>query len=127
MNFNPAQLPEIDAIDVVDIRRIEANNVGNYMREAIDAPYAHLTDESAQQIASLWRELPSGEQSRCHIPPFGLRFYSNGKLQLQASICWECDNIFGDSKGDDIWFAFDAQSETAQKLLSLCKQAVDAT
>jgi len=55
----------------------------------------------------------------------GLRFFKNGELQLQASICWECNNIFGDAKGDDFWYEFDAQHNISQKLLALCKQVFE--
>ena len=75
MNFSPAQLPEIDAIDVVNLDCIYPDRSELYMAEAIDAPHVRVANELTQQIAELWRWLPKGEQSRCHTPPFGLRFY----------------------------------------------------
>ena len=126
MNFNPTQLPEIDAVDVVNLKGVDANRAGEEMRNAVDAPYVQVANEAAQQISNLWRELPEGEQARCHIPPFGLRFYRNGELQIQASLCWECNNIFGDAKGNNFWYAFDAQHETSQNLFTLCKQIFDS-
>jgi hypothetical protein len=126
MDFSPTQLSEIDAVDVVNLKGVDVDRVSEYMSNAVDVPHVQIVDELAQQIADLWRHLPSGEQSRCHIPPFGLRFYRNGELQLQASICWECDNIFGDTKGDSFWYAFDSQHQTAQKLLALCKQVFES-
>ncbi len=122
MDFSPKQLSEIDAVDVVNLKDVDPDRVSEYMPNAINAPHVQLTDESAQQIANLWRQLPSGAFARCHIPPFGLRFYRDGELQLQASICWQCDNIFGDAQGNGFSCSFDAQHETSQKLLALCKQ-----
>ncbi len=122
MNFNPTHLPEIDAVDVVNLEGIHPHHAGAYMQSAVKAPHVRVTDPLAQQIADLWRQLPPSEQARCHIPPFGLRFYRRGELQLQASICWQCNTIFGDAKGGHVHYAFDADSELSQKLLSLCKQ-----
>ena len=126
MNFNPTHLPEIDAVDVVNLEGVDADRAGEEMQNTTDAPYVQVANELAQQIASLWRGLPQGEQERCHIPPFGLRFYRNGELKLQASICWRCDNIFGDAESNSFWCAFDAQHEISQKLLALCKQVLES-
>jgi hypothetical protein len=124
MKFNPAHLPEIDAVDVVNLEDIHPGHVDAYMQKAVRAPHVRVADELAQQIADLWRQLPPDEQARCHFPPFGLRFYRRGELQFQASICWECNNIFGDAKGNHVFFTFDAHSEPSQRLLSLCKQVL---
>ena len=126
MDFSPKQLSEIDAVDVVNLKGVHPNRVSEFMPNAVGASHVRVADELAQQIADLWRKLPLGEQSRCHIPPFGLRFHFNGELQLQASICWKCDNISGDAKGNSFWYAFDAQHETSQKLLALCKQVFES-
>ncbi|HYG10929.1 MAG TPA: hypothetical protein VD835_13355 [Pyrinomonadaceae bacterium] len=122
MKFNPALLPEIDAVDVVKLKGIHAGNVDAYMQGVVEAPHVLVMDELAQQIADLWRRLPSGAQARCHTPPYGLRFYRCGELQFQASICWQCNNIFGDAKGEQVFFAFNGHSEPSRRLLSLCKQ-----
>jgi hypothetical protein len=126
MKFNSIQLPEIDTVDIVNLEGIRTSHVDAYMQKAVKAPHVQVEDEVAQQIADLWRQLPSSMQARCHFPPFGLRFYRRGELQLQASICWECNNIFGDAKGNDVFFAFDADSEPSQRLLSSCKQVFES-
>ena len=126
MDFSPTQLLEIDAVDVVNLKDIDSDRVSEYMPNATNAPHVQLTGEPAQQIANLWRHLPPGAFARCHIPPFGLRFYRNGELLLQASICWQCDNIFGGAQGDGFSCSFDAQHGTSQKLLVLCKQVFES-
>jgi hypothetical protein len=126
MNFNAKQLSEIDVVEIVNLRGINPDRVSEYMKFSANAPHVKVENDSAQQLASLWRQLPSGIQARCHIPPYGLRFYFNNELQLQASICWECDNIFGDVKGENFSFAFDAQHKISQQLFSFCKQAFDS-
>lgn len=125
MISNPTQLSEIDAVDVVRLAGVKPDHVGNYMQEAVKAPYVRVTDELAQQIADLWRQLPAGAPRRCHTPPFGLRFYRRRILQLQASICWQCNNIFGDANGDRVSFNFDAHGKASKKLLSLCKKVFE--
>jgi hypothetical protein len=126
MNFDPKQLSEVDTVEIVNLRGIQTNRVSEYMKNSADAPHVKVENELAQQFAGLWRQLPSGIQARCHVPPFGLRFFLKKELQLQASICWQCDNIFGDIKGTGFWYAFDAQHQVSQELLSLCKQAFNS-
>jgi hypothetical protein len=122
--ITPSSLPAVDAVDVVDLSGVDANRVDEYMKAAADAPKIRLSGAEADRIASLWRALPPGEQSRCHIPPFGLRFYSGGRLIAQASICWRCDNVFGDAGEEKLFFAFDASQPTSRELLSECERVV---
>ncbi|GEM_PF-6606443 len=53
MKYNTSQLPEIDAVEVVNLRDIVANRVNTYMKEAVSAPFVRVTDEMAQDIARL--------------------------------------------------------------------------
>ncbi len=62
---------------------------------------------------------------RCHCPSFGLRFYSNNKPHLQASICWECNNIFIDMGEQALSYEFDAEHPHSKELLALVKQIMD--
>ena len=63
--------------------------------------------------------------SRCAAtPPFGLRFYSRGRLICEASVCWECNNIFGNARGEHLWYGFDASHEHSRELLAACKRAI---
>jgi hypothetical protein len=126
MNYNPAQLSSIDAVEIVDLKSVDPDRASDYMKEAVAAPQIRVTDELAQQIASLWRKLPLGEPARCHIPPYGLRFYNGGDLLLQASICWQCNNIFGDEKGNSFGYLFDAEHSYSRELLATCKQIFES-
>ncbi|HLO86169.1 MAG TPA: hypothetical protein VK203_14330 [Nostocaceae cyanobacterium] len=89
------------------------------MRIAKNAPFVRVKGETAQQIARLWRQLPPDEQMRCHIPPFGLRFYIGNKLLVQGSVCWQCNNIYVEENGEDLVYEFDAQHPHSQQLLAL--------
>jgi hypothetical protein len=72
-----------------------------------------------QQIISLWQALPPGESARCHVPPFGVRFFSGETVMCQASICWRCNNIYGEAGGQQFYYFFDAKAPSSRSLLSL--------
>jgi len=42
----------------------------------------------------------------------------------QASICWECNNIFGDEEGKHVHYEFDAEHANAQALLRELNRAM---
>ena len=122
--FTPSSLPPIDAVDVVELTTVDAKRVDAYMNAATGAPSVRVSGVEAERIAAIWRQLPAGEQSRCHGPPFGLRFYSDGRLILQVSICWKCNNIFGDAGENRVSFEFDGSHEKSRELLAACERAV---
>ena len=83
-----------------------------------------VEDELAQEIASLWRQLPYDEQMRCHTPPFALRFWSGANAVLIASMCWRCNNIWI-TEGDERKYAqFDGEADISQRLLHLLEEIV---
>ena len=61
---------------------------------------------------------------RCHVPPFGLRFFSAGTLICEATICWRCNNIFGQAGADDVFFEFDGSQPISRELLNACEMAI---
>jgi hypothetical protein len=122
-DYQPSSLPPVDSVVVVDIRRVDAKSVGSYMVECGDAPSFALSESDSQRAAELWRQLPLDEMYRCHTPSFGLRFVRGGEVIVQASVCFKCNNIFGDQRGENICYVFDSQSPVAQELLQLCREA----
>jgi hypothetical protein len=125
MDYEPSQLPDIDAVELVDLKGLQPKHVNEYMKIAKDASHVHVQGEAAQQIAYLWRQLPPDEQMRCHSPPFGLRFYRGRELLVQGSVCWECNNIFVEENGEDLAYTFDGQHAYSQQLLILLEQIAD--
>jgi hypothetical protein len=115
--YAPSQLPDIDAVELVDLRTLHLGSVG--MSKVKNAPFVQVKGETAQQIAHLWRHLPPDEQMRCHNPPFGLRFYMDNKLLVQGSVCWNCNNINVEENGKNLLYEFDAQHPHSQKLFAL--------
>jgi hypothetical protein len=79
---------------------------------------------TALRIAQLWRELPPGETARCHSPPFGLRFILEGQVICEGSICWECNNIYGNFEGEVFFYQFDAEAAESKALLAEVKRIV---
>ncbi len=123
-DYDPNSLPHVDAIEIVDIRRVDADRVSQYMQIAGDAPSVRVDGESARPIADAWRALMPGESARCHVPPIGLRFIVDGTVYLEASVCWRCNNLFGLCGGTEISYAFDSDSESAMRLLALAQEAI---
>lgn len=124
MDYEPSLLPDVDAVEVVDLRDIQLHSVKEYMR-AKDTPHVRVKGETAQQIAHLWRQLPPDEQMRCHIPPFGLRFYVGNKLLVQGSVCWDCNNIWVEENGEDLVYTFDGGHKSSRQLLGLLQKIAD--
>ena len=124
MDYEPSLLPDIDAVELIDLKGIQLHRVKEYMR-AKDTPYVRVIGETAQQIAHLWRQLPPDQQMRCHIPPFGLRFYVGNKLLVQGSICWECNNIWVEENGEDLVYTFDGGHQYSRQLFGLLQKTAN--
>ena len=75
--------------------------------------------ELAQQVVHLWRQLTPGMSARCHMPPFGLRFYVKENVVLQASMCWECDNMYIWERSSNFLYGLDLGQPSAKELFSL--------
>ncbi|HEX8916390.1 MAG TPA: hypothetical protein VF796_28825 [Humisphaera sp.] len=117
----PSTLPDVDAVEVVVMRGVESGPHG-YMPNARDARAVRVQGPEAARIASLWRALPPGEQMRCHVPPFGLRFLHGGRVLVEASVCWQCNNVWGHAGDDRFGYEFDGSHPTARALLAACER-----
>jgi hypothetical protein len=104
--YNPESLPDIDSVEIIIFH---ANNCVSNIKI--------ISDSSAIKIADLFRNLPPGEQARCHLPPFGLRFYIHEILLLECSICWICNNIHIQIDGKKKVYTFDGNHHISQNLL----------
>ncbi|MDB5342630.1 MAG: hypothetical protein JWP89_1007 [Schlesneria sp.] len=120
-DYVPSLLPAVSVVEVIVIRDVDIDDIREAV--AVATPSAALCDENAQRIAALWRRLPVGEPARCHSPPFGLRFLERGIILCHASLCWKCNNIFGEANGEAFAYSFDAQASISQELLNECRLA----
>ena len=123
--YDPATLGAVDRVDVVGISG-DANvgDVYDFIRSGAVTGEVSLVGADVERMAALWRGLPPGEQARCHIPPFGLRFWRDGKKLIEASICWECNNVYGYVGRQPVHFAFDANAPVSVSLLTQCRQVI---
>lgn len=121
MDYEPSQLPDVNAVELVDLKGIELHRGREYMRTK-DALCVRIKGGTAQQISHLWRQLPPDEQARCHVPPFGLRFYFDNKLLVQGSVCWACNNIWVEENGKDFVYTFDGGHKYSRQLLDILKK-----
>jgi hypothetical protein len=122
---SPANLPEILSVEIVRLRGLFANRAGQEMEAAKNAPFVLVEKERAQRIAVLWRRIPPHEeQMRCHTPPYGLRFRTGKGIICRVSICWNCNNIFGDADGTDVHFIFDGSRPDSRLLFEAIRAAV---
>jgi hypothetical protein len=115
-------LPHINKVELLKLKLIEDQWNGDILATKV------LQGAEAQRVASLWRrQTYTSSQSACHNPAYAIKFYSQGKLLVYASICWSCNNIFmmtpkltrtqnflgGDRRGEQLFDIFDlAFSET---------------
>lgn len=91
-------LGEVDAVEVSLLRKpTSATHSTNriFGGEIVLTTVLKATD--AQEFAARWRQLQVitdlGEQTLCHFPVFGIRFFRDGKLRLESSFCWFCANV----------------------------------
>ncbi|HYP98417.1 MAG TPA: hypothetical protein VER96_07070 [Polyangiaceae bacterium] len=121
-----ARIEVADAVEVVDLSGLSPQRVSGYMVAAAieGAPRARVVGEAAAEIVSRWNDLPADGQARCHIPPFGFRFFLRGALLVEASVCWQCNNIHGESSGAPFWYEFDGAAAVSRRLLALARSAI---
>ena len=114
-------IPSVSSADEVAVVNLDGFyiNARNFVTAAKDAPVVRVAGDEAQQIVTLWQGLPFDESARCHTPPFGLRFYAVGRLLCEASICWNCNNIYGEVSGERFFYYFNAESPSARRLLEI--------
>lgn len=80
--------------------------------------------DEAQRIASLWRtQQYRPYTASCHLPAYAIKFYSEGKVLVYASLCWECDNIDFISPELKRTQGFDGRGKKGQQLLEVFTKA----
>ena len=124
--YDPGSLPDVTALEIVDLRRIDANRAGEYMNDAADAPAIKCDGHLAKDIANIWRALPAGDSIRCHTPVVGIRFFDGASLICEASVCFQCENIFGYFQRAPIIYRFNPRSNQGRELFLLLKGIVGA-
>ncbi|MBW4522244.1 MAG: hypothetical protein KME16_21515 [Scytolyngbya sp. HA4215-MV1] len=117
-----AQIPELPEIDTVDVLDLEGNFASMSGDLIWSSRVVTAEGEAAQQIAQRWRQLIPGESARCHTPPFGLRFSFKGEILFQASICWECNNMYLYRQGCRSLYGLDLEKPAARELFYILEK-----
>lgn len=129
--YNPALLPQVEKVVILNLGDNLQDSTSEYVRRGglslgtqTFPIYAIVEAESneASEIAEMWRQLPQAEQARCHVPPYGLRFYGGGRMIVEASVCWQCNNIWTREEGGKSFYTFDASAEVSQRLLEKLRE-----
>ncbi|HEX8174641.1 MAG TPA: hypothetical protein VF543_05940 [Pyrinomonadaceae bacterium] len=82
-------LPPIDKVELLKLKLVGDSWNGDILATKV------LKGAAAQKVASLWRRQSyTSGLAACHNPAYAIKFYSQGKLLVYASICWSCNNIF---------------------------------
>jgi hypothetical protein len=123
--YSPSSLPAVTAVEVIAL-------VGEWRRDRVEAMFGvvpaglavRVEGPAAERIADLWRRLPPGRQARCHLPPYGLRFLVGREVVCQASVCWRCNNVYGEAAGRPLHYEFDADDAASQELLAELQRVV---
>lgn len=122
--YDPASLPEVTGAVVFALGGEWPGRTKDGMAWAEEFPRAEVDADTARELASLWRRLPDGQRSRCHIPPFAVRFLVDDEVVCEASICWKCDNVFIYTPPTH-GFEFDGAHTVSQDLLTKLKAIIE--
>ena len=122
------QLPTIERIEILTLIQNPPPDqptlgVLNAEQKLYYTKTVPLTGAKAHAIAELWRHLPTpAMQMRCHMPPYGVRFYAGDHLITEATICWRCNNIRLtdiEHAGGYSFVTFDGTASVSKQLLDM--------
>ena len=81
------------------------------------------TAEQSKRLVELWNQLPTGEVARCHVPGFAFQLMLGEEPVFTAALCWQCNNVsFAGRLATVQSRAFEASSDMAKQMLSLCQE-----
>lgn len=76
-----------------------------------------LSELELSKVLVWFSALQLDEPARCHMPPWGLAFYSDNVLLYTATICFECSNSYIYSAAGKVLTAFNVSEANAIALL----------
>lgn len=124
--YTPESLPPVTEVQVVALDGVWPDRVSDLGRAADEGRCVRVRSDAAERLAALWRRLPPGRQARCHVPPYGLRFLAGGREVCAASVCWRCNNIYGEAEGAPLHYEFDADDPVSRELLTALRRVTPA-
>jgi len=129
------RLPPVDQVDVLLLSGIQKSKEQSGFMETRIADYniagkKTLVEKQAEEVAQIWRFVPQNSRysALCHEPLYALRFWKDGKVLCELTICWHCSNfgltVPGDLPMGDRELGFDSRSPAAIALLNKLKEIV---
>lgn len=114
-------LPAIDKVEIIKLSKSPKEQ--NAPTEIVGTRF--VEGKKAKNIATVWRKLKWDfeGQAACHEPGYEVKFYSKGKLLVNASVCWSCNNVsFITPEGINAQPTFDGYSPVGEALEELFAQ-----
>lgn len=120
------KLPSVDQVKIVALSaREEIEPKRGYETPGTHTSYPFLSQTTvsgsdAEELALLWRRLSfRSAVGLCHSPPYALQFSSAGKVLLETSVCWHCENFYiGGPDGKPKMYGFIGEHKAGQNLLN---------
>lgn len=96
-----AGLPAYDRVEILLLGEQQEEAEKNTLAVPPDGLHApilkrkELKGAEATRLCELWRGLSFDlwAQALCHIPGYALRFYKDGKVEFETSVCFMCSNF----------------------------------
>lgn len=112
---------DLQSVDKVELLKLKKD--GDLWRGQIESTKT-VEGSEAQEIASLWRSQTYYPNSAiCHFPGYAIKFFSNEKLLVYATLCWECRNIGFQTPDLKQTQGFGGEDKKGQELLKVFRSA----
>lgn len=103
-----------------------------YSAQARILDMATLTGRDVESLSNTWRSMTFDKWAGalCHDPVYGLRFYRDGEVLFETSVCWRCTNFYIPDVSDDgpsdfgpetnyQWYGFKKNRKSAKLIAEL--------
>ena len=111
-----ANLPSVDQVEIESIE----SNPGGIPTKVLAT--LSLKGERATEFGNLWKsqQYAFGLVGMCHQPGYRIRFYSQGSLLVETTVCFDCENILFRKPWSSQFYgaSFAAKTSNGQKLRS---------
>jgi hypothetical protein len=114
-------LPQVDKVELFQLEKKGDLWTGKYTAQKT------LIGPATELVAQLWRNQSFADDSPiCHNPGYEIKFYRQNKLLVDATLCWDCDNLeFLTPKLND-FVGFDGKGRQGQELLNYLENTLSS-
>lgn len=123
-------LPEIDQIEFSVVGAGPASAADGFPHRVDTLSYHPILSQKtvagadATEFCMRWRAMTFSRamSGLCHEPAYGLRFYKDGTLIFETTLCWKCSNFSIPTQFGYMYWGFDDRNSQAQAVLDLLKK-----